>query len=558
MEPADDEMRQIDLVKIYSTKKCLVIDDFPEIRGSLMRTLRTFGVESVDTASDGDEAVKLCTQNSYNLVICDYNLGSGQDGQQVLEEVRYLRVLLMTSLFIMLTGESSREMVLGALECQPDDYITKPYTEGSLRARLNRAILRHEALMPIKQAISDGDYHAALDGCNDMIRARSRYAGDCIKMKGHLLCLLRQLKAAQKLYESVLDKKPLVWARLGLSKTLIGLGKLESAESILEEVIKEDSRYVEAHDLLADIYVARSDIQKAQESMERASQVSPKSVLRHRKLADLAELNGNHELAMNSHRRAIKWGANSCHESAQDYFNYVRKVSDVVRDSDNASEDKLMVKQAISYLDRARKRYLNSPEVAAQSHMIQAQLLHGQGEQAKALESVKNAKKLYSQLKDPSVDASLELVRTLHAMNEENEARKLLAALAAKHPDDRKLLRIIDGITGEPISENGKLIAAKLTKAGISYYEKRDFDAAIDIFNKAISAYPKHVGLNLNLIQAVLAATDLGGPCAKYEKMCQRSLRAVGRIPLDHKQHERYLFLQRQLAKHYPKVLSAA
>ena len=556
MEASVDAMRQIDIIKIYSNKRCLVIDDFPEIRGSLMRTLRNFGAESVDTASDGDEAVKLCSQNKYDIVICDYNLGSGQDGQQVLEEVRYLRVLLMTSLFIMLTGESSREMVLGALECQPDDYITKPYTEASLRTRLNRAIVRHEALMPIKKSIAEGDYQAALEGCNEMIEAGSRYAGDCIKMKGHLLFLLRQLKEAQSVYESVLDKKPLVWAKLGMGKTLIDMGKLDSAEDLLEDIIREDPRYVEAHDMLADVFSAKNDTFSAQKSIERASQVSPKSVHRHRRLAELADTNGDDSLSMKSHQNAIKWGMNSCHESAQDYFNYARKVSDVVRNSNDAKEGKVMVKQAVNYLDRARKRYGNSPEIEAQSHMVEAQLFHSQGEDEKAAASTKTAKTLYNELKNPSVDASLEFARTLHTMNEEEEARALLTSLAAKHTDDKKLLRIIDGITSEPISDDGKIVASTLTKTGISSYEKKDFDTAIDVFNKAINSYPKHIGLNLNLIQAVLAATDIAGASKDYEKMCRRSMRAIGQIPTDHKQYKRFAFLQKQLSKHYPNVLT--
>lgn len=555
MEPSSNDMRQIDIIKIYSTKKCLVIDDFPEIRGSLMRTLRNFGAESVDTAADGDEAVKLCGSNKYDIVMCDYNLGMGKDGQQVLEEVRYLRVLLMTSLFVMLTGESSREMVLGALECQPDDYITKPYTEGSLRTRLNRAIVRHEALLHIKKAISEGDYKRALEGCNELIESGSRYATDCIKMKGQLLFLLRQLREAQELYESVLDKKPLVWAKLGMGKTLIEMGKLDTAEDLLEEVIREDSRYIEAHDLLSEVFVAKNDMLSAQKSVERASQVSPKSVHRHRKLAELADINGDDDLSMKSHHNAIKWGMNSCYESAQDYFNYARKASDIIRSGNNASEGKVMVKQAISYLDRARKRYGNSPEVEAQSHMVEAQLFQAQGQNDKASESSTKAKKLYNNLKSPSVDASLEFARTLHTMNEEDQARAILTSLAANHPEDKKLLRIIDGITSEPISDDGKIVATQLTKSGITSYEKKDFDTAIDVFNKAINSYPKHIGLNLNLIQAVLAATEITKATTEYEKMCRRSVRAIGRIPTDHKQFKRYAFLQKQLSKHYPDVL---
>lgn len=557
MQTSPDDLRQIDIIKMYASKKCLVIDDFPEIRGSLMRSLRNFGVESVDTAADGEEAVKLCSQNHYDIVICDYNLGSGKDGQQVLEEIRYLRVLLMTSLFVMLTGESSREMVLGALECQPDDYITKPYTEASLRTRLNRAFIRHDALLHIKKAISDGDYQKAVDGCNEMIKAGSRYTNDCIKMKGQLLFLLRQLAEAKQLYESVLDKKPLVWAKLGMGKTLLEMGKLDAAEDILGEVIEEDTRYIEAHDLLADVFIARNDTVSAQKTIEKASQVSPKSVQRHRKLAELADTNGDDELSAKSHQNAIRWAANSCHESPQDYFSYARKVSDVVRGGNSPGDGNAMVKQAINYLDRARKRYGNTPEVEAQALMVEAQLFHSQGNKGKAEESAAKAKDLYQNLKSPSVDASLELARTLHAMSEEEQARTILTSLVAQHPHNKKLLRIIDGITGEPISEGGKVLATKLTKTGISSYEGKDFDAAIEVFNQAINAYPKHIGLNLNLIQAVLAATAVVGANAKYEKLCQRSIRAIGQISHGHKQFQRYTFLQKQLNKHYPQVLTA-
>jgi tetratricopeptide (TPR) repeat protein len=457
----------------------------------------------------------------------------------------------------MLTGESSREMVLGALECQPDDYITKPYTEASLRTRLNRAIVRHEALLHIKKAISEGNYQKAVDSCNDMINARSRYSNDCIKMKAQLLFLLRQLAEAKQLYESVLDKKPLVWAKLGMGKTLLEMGKLDSAEDILEEVIREDSRYIEAHDLLADVFTAKNDMLSAQKAIEKASQVSPKSVHRHRKLAELADINGDDELSAKCHLNAIKWGINSCHESAQDYFNYARKVSDVVRDGTNPGDGNVMVKQAINYLDRARKRYGNSPEVEAQSHMVEAQLFQSQGKTEKAQESSDKAKKLYKNLKSPSVDTSLEFARTLHTMNEEEQARAILTSLAANHANDKNLLRIIDGITSEPISDDGKVVATKLTKTGISSYEEKDFDTAIDVFVQAINAYPKHIGLNLNLIQAVLAATEVVGANSKYEKLCRRSIRAIGQITSDHKQFKRYAFLQKQLSKHYPQVLTA-
>lgn len=551
---AENKLRQIDIVKIYNNKKCLVIDDFPEIRGSLSRTLKNFGVHSVDTAANGEEAIKLCKKKKYEIVLCDYNLGAGKDGQQILEEVRFLRVLLMTSLFVMITGESSREMVLGALECQPDDYITKPYTEASLKVRLNKAIVRHQALLHIKHSISDGNYHKALEQCNEMINKNSRWAGDCIKIKGQLYFLLKQLNEAKALYQNVLDKKPMVWAKLGMGKTLLAMGKVDAAESMLQEIIDEDNRYVEAHDMMAEVHKAKNDTISAQHAIQQATEVSPKSALRHRKLAELADINHDDEVSLRSHQNAIRWGMNSCHESEQDYFNYARKVSETIK-GDNSAESKVLVKQANTYLDRARKRYSGKPEVAAQAQMVETQMYVSQGNEAKAKESAEKSAELFHNLTSPPVETSLEYARTLHAIDEEDQARDVLTKLASKHSDNPDLLQLIDTITGEPISDSGKKEAAQLTKRGINSYDEKEFSQAIDVFNEAIATYPKHIGLNLNLVQAILADTERTGHQFKYEQMCRRSMLAVGKISEKHKQFKRYSFLMKQLEKHYPKAM---
>ncbi|WP_188149541.1 response regulator [Teredinibacter waterburyi] len=551
----EGDLKQIDIIKIYSNKRCLVIDDFPEIRGSLTRMLKTFGASTVDTAANGEEAIKLCSKKRYDIVLCDYNLGAGKDGQQILEEVRFLRVLLMTSLFVMITGESSREMVLGALECQPDDYITKPYTQQSLQMRLNRAIIRHEALLHIKKAISAGDYQTALDYCNKMITEGSRFASDCLKMKGHLHFLLKQLIEATHVYESVLGKKPLIWAKLGMAKTQISLNNLDAAEEVLESVLAEDSRYIEAHDLLADIYEKRNDFMGSQHSTENATRISPKAVLRHRRLAALADRNNDDEVTLRSHQQAIKWGLNSCHESEQDYFNYSRKVSDIVKGSDT-SEAKALAANATKVLDRARKRYTDRPEVAVQAQFVDAQLLQSRGEENKARESIDKARAMYNNLATPPLESSLEYARTLHALNDEDDARELLTQLAARYENDTEVMSVIDGITGEPISEAGKKVAAKLTREGINSYEEKSFDTAIQVFIEALVTYPKHIGLNLNLVQALIAQSEANGYEPQFEKLCRRCLRSIGSIPPNHKQFKRYDFLLKQLKTHYPNALS--
>ncbi len=554
MQTQFDGLKQIDIVKIFSDKRCLIIDDFPEIRGSLTRTLKSFGAKAVDTAADGDEAIKLCSGKKFDIVICDYNLGSGKDGQQVLEEVRFLRVLMMTSLFVMITGEQSREMVLGALECQPDDYITKPYTQASLKLRLNKAVVRHEALIHIKKCISEGDYRKALEYCNQMLKEGTKYTTAVIKIKGQLHFLLKQLVDAKSLYEKVLSNKPVVWAKLGLGKTLIDMGKLESAEQVLKEVVAEDERYVEAHDMLSDIYEQKKDFISAQNSVDVATQVSPKSTLRHRKLAKLAEHNNADDVALKSYQQSIKWGLNSVHESEQDYFDYARKVANVTSGS-KTTESKTMVKQANTFLDRARKRYANRDDVGVQAQMVETQLHLATGDEKKSQNSLAKSKQMYSELAAPPVEASLEFARTLHAADDEKAARELLTNLAVRHENNPEIMQIIDSITSEPISDAGKSEATKLTKDGINSYEAKDFAQAISVFNEALAAYPNHVGLNLNLIQAVCAATDQLGFNDKNEALVKRSLRVVSSLPEDHKQRKRYDFLHKQIEKHFSSLV---
>ena len=109
---------------------------------------------------------------------------------------------------------------------------------------------------------------------------------------------------------------------------------------------------------------------------------------------------------------------------------------------------------------------------------------------------------------------------------------------------------------GEPITNAGKKIAAKLTKEGISSYEGKAFTEAINVFNEALEAYPRHVGLNLNLLQAMLSDTEHNGYNPEYLSASRRCIRMIGDVPEKDKQYKRLSFIRKQLSKHYPEALA--
>ncbi|MEC8427528.1 MAG: response regulator, partial [Pseudomonadota bacterium] len=101
-------MQHIDIIKLYQSKHCLIVEDLPEARASLKNMLNTFGLDKIDTAATSQQAIELCEEKHYDLLLCDYNLGEGQDGQQLLEELRFRKLLRNTSMFVMVTAERSR------------------------------------------------------------------------------------------------------------------------------------------------------------------------------------------------------------------------------------------------------------------------------------------------------------------------------------------------------------------------------------------------------------------------------------------------------------------
>ena len=71
----------------YSDKRFLVVDDFNDFLSSVKAMLREMGARDVDTANRGEEAIAMCRQKRYDIILHDYNLGAGKNGQQVLEEL---------------------------------------------------------------------------------------------------------------------------------------------------------------------------------------------------------------------------------------------------------------------------------------------------------------------------------------------------------------------------------------------------------------------------------------------------------------------------------------
>lgn len=112
-------------------KKILVVDDEPAIV-----TLLQYNLEkehyTVTTAEDGDTALSLALQESFDFIILDLML-PGLDGLEVTKKLRAAN--LETPIMILTAKDSETDKIVG-LELGADDYVTKPFSPREIIARI--------------------------------------------------------------------------------------------------------------------------------------------------------------------------------------------------------------------------------------------------------------------------------------------------------------------------------------------------------------------------------------------------------------------------------------
>ncbi len=120
--------------------KVLIIDDDVEICSAVSKSLGNgFIVDQAHTALDAKEILR---SSEFELLLIDWNLPDST-GLQILRD---LRESGDQTPVIMLTGMSTIDYKTDGLESGADDYITKPFNERELLARINAVLRRPRAM----------------------------------------------------------------------------------------------------------------------------------------------------------------------------------------------------------------------------------------------------------------------------------------------------------------------------------------------------------------------------------------------------------------------------
>ena len=140
--------------EVPNPTRVLVVDDSPSIHKLIVARLRPEGLE-VTSELDGEAGVERAVDDQPDLILLDIDLPN-VDGFEVCRRLKEHPSTRNTPI-IFLTGESDTESKVRGLDLGAVDYVTKPFDEVELRARV-RAALRTKRLQDIleQQSFLDG------------------------------------------------------------------------------------------------------------------------------------------------------------------------------------------------------------------------------------------------------------------------------------------------------------------------------------------------------------------------------------------------------------------
>jgi len=475
----------------------LVIDDFQGMRTMLRDLVRSMGVTKVETAANGKDALALLRTNSYDIVLCDYNLGTGQNGQQLLEEARLSGYIGVSTIWVIVTAEKTTDMVMGAAEVKPDDYLLKPINQALLEKRLGKLIPRKIALSGIETAIKAQDYLAAIAQCDQQLKNQPLNPHEILRIKSELLLTVGNYEAAKELFESVLADRSVPWAKTGLGKILFHTEAYASAKEIFQQVLEENRMYMEASDWLAKTLAALGEVEQAEQVLLDAVKLSPNSAVRQKFLADTAYKNGSLDVAQAAFEKAIKVNEFSSRKNPAVYAGLAKVFSD--KDSPQ---------EALKILDRSKKEFKDNPEAALQTAAAESAVYNKLGQAEKAEAAMAGAEQLLEKLAGKvSYEVAMEMANALFKLGKKDQACDLLRNVVKNNHENTEISGQVEALfESEQLGEEGRSLVREsrqevvdINNQGVMLAKSGEFQEGAKLLRQALENLPTNEVILMNL-----------------------------------------------------------
>ncbi|MFA6051705.1 MAG: response regulator [Methylobacter sp.] len=484
-------------------KKILVIEDQSIIRDTIKHILSSLGARHLVEAESGNNGMAAMREDRFDIVLCDYNLGEGKNGQQILEEAKHLKLLPLNAIFIMVTGVQNQNMILSALDNKLDDYLIKPFNKQQLSSRLERCIVRKKYLASVEGEIDRGNLYQAIHNCEKLLEQDNKKMRlQLLKMRAELAIKISDLDTAAKIYQEILQERKIPWARLGLGIIAFFHDDFTQAVASFQQIIDQTPTMLEAYDWLAKSYEAIGNHEEALATINLAIGLSPQTILRQKQLALLAEKTENAEVAKKAYGAAVKLGKNSVHRSASDYVGLAK--AHLKTNSTN---------EALKTLLDLSQQFHNDPEGKLRAATLEIDIYKKTNKEALARQSYDKAVKLNAEFGSRiSRESRLEMAKACHLYGDTQISEEILADLVKANIDDKQFIDTVGEMCSTFIGDNyaenllrqAKQELVEINNKGVSLFKEGKIDEALAVFEEAIKKMPDNRTIILNMAKIIV------------------------------------------------------
>ncbi|HWW71457.1 MAG TPA: response regulator [Duganella sp.] len=520
----------------YSDLSVLIVDPNPGMRGSLHNMLNQCSITKIEYAVSSGTAIRQLSKKPYDIVLCEYDLGNGsgenngQDGQQLLEDLRHHKLIAQWTIFIMLTSEGVYSKVIGAVELAPTDYVLKPFTVDALLQRIRKAVERRDVFWPVYQQLAAGGIRKAITSCKEGEDKNPRYANDYARLRAELLVSIDDLVEAEFVYQTMLLTRPTAWAHLGMARCQFGLQKFVEAQRTLVQLLEEHPKFMAAYDLLARTHEALGQQESAKKVLEDAVGISPNIVRRLRHLGEVALETGDVGVAEKAFKQVV---AKAKYSEFRDPEDHVRLVKTLVKKGDTAQASGV-----IRDMERSLRGNANTEACRAiAAGMVQemtGNLAGAATELTTAVHAIENARGLSTGLKIGLVHSCLSVKLDqqasnvmLNLMNDTESGVTMDDAVQVFEKAGRHDL-------AEGMGEQIKMQVSELLADAAAMRGQGDLRAAVDTLNAGLRKAPANMSLLPAAASAILKQLDDLGWEVPLAEQCAYLLERMRKIDPAH------------------------
>ena len=483
--------------------RALLIEPHQGMRVSLHNMLNLCGITKIEHSLTAGTAVRTIQSKVFDLILCEYDLGVGQDGQQLLEDMRHHKLSPLSTIFIMVTAERSYAKVVSAAELAPSDYLLKPFTADMLLERVIRAIEKRKAFVEVYALMETGAVSEAITACHHGEREYPRYAIDFMRLRAELHVVLGEASEAEALYVLLFEMKAVAWARLGLAKTLFMQGKYQEAEAILKNLVAENNKFMDAYDWLAKTHEAIGELPEAKVVLDTAVAVSPHAVRRLRNLGRLAMETGDLAGAETAFKKVVTKAKFSEFRDPEDHMNLVDAL---VKKGDT--------EQAKSVIRDMEKNMVGLKKTAA-CRAISSAMVHAKTGDARLSDELNVAVEAAREDVGLSTGAKLGLARSCLENNKEEHASDIVLGVMKNASNQAVMSRAMDvfekagkGQMAKDLAHRSQKEVMDLVAMGVQKAKQGDFRGSVDLMFAAARKSPDNPQVVMNAALAALKCLE--------------------------------------------------